>query len=132
MNQHLFDISFLGGQIVVTPWKIVGLIGALLFASRWLVQSYHSRKAGKPVTPPRAFWIMSVLGSLMTLAYFVFSPKQDMVGVLQNMIPCFTACYMLYLDLVHQKKIKSDAHVVQEKHEASVPLVSSQPATAND
>lgn len=105
MNQHLFDFPFLAGQLVVTPWKIVGVIGAVMFASRWLVQSYYSRKAGKPVTPPRAFWVLSVMGSLLTLAYFIFSPKQDMVGVIQNLIPCFTACYMLYLDLVHQKKV---------------------------
>ena len=35
----------------------------------------------------------------MTLSYFVFSNKQDLVGVLQNLLPAFTAGYSLYLDL---------------------------------
>ena len=41
-------------------------------------------------------------GSLMTLSYFVFSPKQDSVGVLQNLFPTFTALYSLYLDIQHR------------------------------
>ena len=33
-------IHFLG--IVVTPWKVIGFIGAFLFAARWLVQALAS------------------------------------------------------------------------------------------
>lgn len=60
-----------------------------------------SKRAGKPVIP-RLFWYMSVVGSLMTLSYFVFSAKQDSVGVLQNLFPAFTAFYSLYLDVKHR------------------------------
>jgi len=90
-------------QVVVTPWKIYGLIGVALFSGRWLVQMYHSRKAGKPVTP-RIFWLMSMAGSVILLTYFIFSPKQDMVGVLSNLFPAFIAAYNLYLDLTHAKR----------------------------
>jgi lipid-A-disaccharide synthase-like uncharacterized protein len=45
---------------------------------------------------------MSVVGSLMTLSYFLFSAKQDSVGVLQNLFPAFTALYSLYLDIRHR------------------------------
>lgn len=45
---------------------------------------------------------MSVLGSLMTLSYFLFSAKQDSVGVLQNLFPAFTALYSLHLDIKHR------------------------------
>ncbi len=82
----------------MTPWKIIGLTGALMFGARWVVQFLASRKAGRPVIP-RLFWYMSLTGSLMTLSYFVFSNKQDLVGVLQNLLPAFTAGYGLYLDL---------------------------------
>lgn len=85
----------------VTGWKIIGYTGALMFGGRWLVQFVASKRAGKPVIP-RMFWYMSVLGSLMTLSYFVFSPKQDSVGVLQNLFPTFTALYSLYLDIQHR------------------------------
>lgn len=82
----------------VTGWKLIGYVGALMFGGRWVVQFLASRRAGKPVIP-RLFWYMSVVGSLMTLSYFVFSAKQDSVGVLQNLFPAFTAIYSLYLDI---------------------------------
>ena len=84
----------------VTGWKLIGYTGALLFGGRWLVQFIASKRAGKPVIP-RLFWYMSVLGSLMTLAYFIFG-KNDAVGILQNLFPSFTACYSLYLDIRHR------------------------------
>jgi lipid-A-disaccharide synthase-like uncharacterized protein len=82
----------------VTPWKLIGYIGALMFSLRWLVQFVASRRARKPVIP-RAFWYMSIVGSLMALSYFMFSAKQDSVGVLQNLFPAFTAVYSLWLDV---------------------------------
>jgi lipid-A-disaccharide synthase-like uncharacterized protein len=85
----------------VTGWKLIGYAGALMFGGRWLAQFIASRRAGKPVIP-RLFWYMSILGSLMTLSYFIFSPKQDSVGVLQNLFPAFTAFYSLYLDVKHR------------------------------
>jgi Predicted membrane protein len=77
------------------------LYRALMFGGRWLVQFVASKRAGKPVIP-RLFWYMSVVGSLMTLSYFLFSAKQDSVGVLQNIFPAFTALYSLYLDVKHR------------------------------
>ena len=81
----------------VTGWKIIGYTGALMFGGRWLIQFV----ASKPVIP-RLFWYMSVIGSVMTLSYFLFSAKQDSVGVLQNLFPAFTAVYSLYLDIKHR------------------------------
>ncbi|MBP1627276.1 MAG: lipid biosynthesis domain protein [Holophagaceae bacterium] len=87
--------------LVVTSWKLIGYVGAALFGGRWLVQFIASKRAGKPVMP-RVFWYMSVVGSLMTLSYFLFSAKKDSVGVLQNLFPAFTALYSLYLDIKHR------------------------------
>ena len=99
MNEQIEVLSGFG--IHMTLWKLIGLTGALMFGGRWLVQFVASRRAGKPVIP-RAFWYMSILGSLMTLSYFIFSSKQDAVGVLQNLFPSFTALYSLYLDIRHR------------------------------
>lgn len=82
----------------MSAWKIVGLTGASLFGARWFVQAAASRKHRKPVIP-RTFWYMSLVGSAMTLSYFLFSPKQDAVGVVQNLLPAFTAAYSLWLDI---------------------------------
>jgi lipid-A-disaccharide synthase-like uncharacterized protein len=98
MNEQIVWLSGIG--IHITPWKLIGLVGALLFGARWLVQFLASRRAGKPVIP-RLFWYMSLAGSAMTLSYFLFSAKQDAVGVLQNLFPSFTAAYSLWLDVRH-------------------------------
>ena len=97
MNGHILEFQLFGNLVVVTPWKFIGAMGAILFGMRWVVQLYCSRKAGRPITP-RLFWILSLLGSFATLAYFIFSPKQDMVGVMQNLFPLAIASYNLYLD----------------------------------
>ena len=72
-----------------------------MFGGRWIVQFFASRRHRKPVIP-RLFWYMSLVGSAMTLAYFLFSAKQDSVGVIQNLFPAFTASYSLWLDIKHR------------------------------
>ena len=87
---HLFGV-------VITPWKLVGYIGVMLFAGRWVVQVIATRRQGKP-TMPRMFWIMSVLGSALLLSYFIWG-KNDSVGVLSNLFPAAVALYNLVLDV---------------------------------
>jgi len=96
MNSEIAGLAWTG--LHMTPWKLIGLAGAFMFAARWAVQFVASHRAQAP-TIPRLFWIMSLAGSLMTLSYFLFSAKQDAVGVVQNLFPAFTAAYSLYLDL---------------------------------
>ena len=84
----------------MSAWKVIGWVGALMFGGRWLVQFIATKRARKPVIP-RAFWYMSIAGSLMTLAYFIFG-KNDSVGILQNLFPSFTAIYSLYADIRHR------------------------------
>ena len=83
--------------VTLTPWKLVGYLGVTLFAGRWLVQVYASRAEGRP-TLPRLFWYMSVIGSILLLAYFIFG-KNDSVGILSNLFPALIAFYNLYLDI---------------------------------
>ena len=98
MNEEILWLSGFG--VVFTPWKIIGIVGSLMFAGRWVIQFFASRRAGKPVIP-RVFWYMSIVGSLMALSYFVFG-KNDAVGILQNLFPAFTALYSLTLDIKHR------------------------------
>ena len=106
MNEQILWLSGFG--VHMTLWKLIGLTGALMFGGRWLVQFVASRRAGKPVIP-RVFWYMSVVGSIMTLSYFLFSAKQDAVGVVQNLFPAFTALYSLYLDIQHRGWLRDRA-----------------------
>jgi lipid-A-disaccharide synthase-like uncharacterized protein len=86
--------------VTITPWKLIGYVGVLMFAGRWFVQLAASRASGKPVMPV-TFWYMSALGSLLLLAYFVFG-KNDSVGILSNLFPLFVALYNLYLEIRHR------------------------------
>lgn len=83
--------------VVLTPWKIIGFVGVLLFAGRWFVQMLATRKHGRPVVP-RTFWIMSVAGSVLLLSYFIWG-KNDSVGVLSNLFPAGVAVYNLIMDI---------------------------------
>ena len=83
--------------VVFTPWKLIGFLGALMFAGRWLLQAWATRRAGKP-TIPRSFWIISLLGSAMVTSYFIWG-KNDSVGVLTNLLPATVAFYNLVMDL---------------------------------
>jgi len=97
MNETLFTAF----GLTVTPWKLVGYLGVALFAGRWFVQMYYSRKLRRPVVPT-VFWLMSISGSLLLLSYFVFG-KNDSVGILSNLFPAGIAGYNLYLDMTHRR-----------------------------
>jgi lipid-A-disaccharide synthase-like uncharacterized protein len=102
MNQIL--LSAFG--VTITPWKLVGYLGVALFAGRWFVQLYYSRKLRRPVVPT-VFWVMSISGSLLLLWYFIFG-KNDSVGVLSNLFPAGIASYNLYLDLTNKRRRRED------------------------
>jgi lipid-A-disaccharide synthase-like uncharacterized protein len=97
MNQTL---AMLFG-VTITPWKLVGYVGVALFAGRWFVQLYYSRKLRRPVVPT-VFWLMSISGSILLLSYFTFG-KNDSVGILSNLFPAGVAGYNLYLDLTNKR-----------------------------
>ncbi len=92
-------VIFAAFGLVVTPWKLVGYLGVVLFAGRWFVQMLASRVEGRPVLPA-LFWYMSVSGSVLLLLYFIFG-KNDSVGVLSNLFPFTVALYNLYLHRRH-------------------------------
>jgi lipid-A-disaccharide synthase-like uncharacterized protein len=83
--------------VVITPWKLIGYTGVLLFAGRWVVQVLATRKQRRPVIP-RVFWSMSIVGSAMLLSYFVWG-KNDSVGVLSNLFPMSVAIYNWMMDV---------------------------------
>ena len=93
MNQEIISI----GALVITPLKLIAYAGIAMFSGRWLLQLYATRKAGRP-TIPRSFWILSLVGSICSLSYFIFG-KNDSVGILQNIFPTFLAADNLALDI---------------------------------
>jgi lipid-A-disaccharide synthase-like uncharacterized protein len=55
-------------------WEIVGWTGNAIFSTRFFVQWYATEKK-KRVVVPMVFWWLSLAGSLMLLAYAVFSQR---------------------------------------------------------
>ena len=93
--------------VTITPWKLIGYGGVLLFAGRWFVQLAASTMNGK-VVMPTTFWYMSAAGNVLLLAYFTFG-KNDSVGILSNLFPLFVALYNLYLDFGNRKRLAASS-----------------------
>ena len=89
----------------LTPWKVVGFLGTAVFASRWFVQLYATRKHRK-IVMPMLFWYMSVCGSILLLAYFIFG-KNDSVGIISNLFPMFVALYNVSVHLRDRERDKA-------------------------
>jgi lipid-A-disaccharide synthase-like uncharacterized protein len=104
MHEVIFSIPLNGSTWSITLWKLIGYTGVVLFAGRWIVQVIASGRKGA-VTMPRSFWLMSLLGSVLLLAYFTFG-KNDSVGILSNLMPSAIASYNLFLDFREGRRSK--------------------------
>ena len=65
------------GLLHVNGWVLFGILGQILFGSRFIVQWLASEKR-KESTIPVAFWYLSLLGGLILFAY-AFWYRQDIV-----------------------------------------------------
>jgi lipid-A-disaccharide synthase-like uncharacterized protein len=54
------------------------------------------------------FWIISIVGSLMCLAYFILG-KNDSVGILGYLFPSAVAFYNVYLEITHRLRAEKPA-----------------------
>ncbi len=61
-----------------TVWLIIGFLGQGVFFMRWVVQWIASERHAESRIPT-AFWYMSLMGGLITLAYAIY--RQDPVFI---------------------------------------------------
>jgi len=59
-------------------WLAIGFLGQGLFFGRWVVQWLASEKKAESQVPI-AFWYMSLIGGLITLAYAIY--REDAVFI---------------------------------------------------
>jgi len=52
-------------------WIAIGFLGQGLFFGRWIIQWVASERSAKSRVPV-AFWYMSLIGGLITLAYAIY------------------------------------------------------------
>ena len=67
-NDALTLLGLKGLSFSEMLWVIIGLLGQLIFFSRWVVQWIASEKNSKSVIPT-PFWWCSLCGGLITFVY---------------------------------------------------------------
>ena len=88
-------------------WVAVGFLGQGLFFGRWVIQWIASeRKAESRV--PVAFWYMSLVGGLITLAYAIY--RRDPVFIAGQSIGALV--YIRNLMLIYRQGPRSAAESV--------------------
>jgi lipid-A-disaccharide synthase-like uncharacterized protein len=82
---------------------VLGFTGQVAFSGRFVVQWLASERAGRSVVP-LAFWILSIVGSLLLLAYAVH--RRDPVFILGQ-----TTGVLIYVRNLHliRKEVRGAA-----------------------
>jgi lipid-A-disaccharide synthase-like uncharacterized protein len=96
--------------ITLNPWQIVGLLGSVMFGSRFVLQWIASERARKSIIPI-GFWEISLAGNLLLLSYFVFY-RRDSVGIITNLLPLpmyLRNLYLKWCEVLNQKKAATAA-----------------------
>lgn len=83
-------------------WLYLGFAGQMLFGLRFLVQWVASERKGESIIPIY-FWYLSLVGSLILLAYAIF--RRDPVFILGQSTGIIV--YMRNLMLIYRKRAGS-------------------------
>jgi lipid-A-disaccharide synthase-like uncharacterized protein len=87
-------------------WIGIGFLGQGLFFGRWVIQWIASERNSESRVPV-AFWYMSLIGGLITLAYAIY--RKDPVFIAGQSIGAFV--YLRNLVLIHRTdRAKGPAH----------------------
>lgn len=100
MNVH-FDVVFINERflgIEWNTWKMIGWAGNIVFFSRFVVQWWATEKQ-KEVVVPNSFWWLSLIGSLLLLAFaikqqqsvFIFAYAFTWIPYIRNLIISYRA-----------------------------------------
>ena len=86
-------------DILASPIGMLGMLGQVLFFSRFLVQWIASEKNGQS-TIPLSFWYLSIGGGSLLLFYAIW--RKDPVITLGQLVGLFV--YVRNLMLIHRHK----------------------------
>ena len=82
-------------------WLAFGIIAQLIFTARFLVQWIASERAGRS-TVPLAFWILSIVGGMMTLVYGI--ERREAVIIMGQVLAVFIYIRNLMLIFKNRKR----------------------------
>ena len=83
----------------LTLWLVIGFVGQILFAMRFLVQWFMSERRGRSIIP-LAFWYFSIVGGATLFAYAIH--REDPVFIVGQGGGLFI--YFRNLQLVYRER----------------------------
>ena len=83
------------------PWNILGIIGQVLFTSRFVIQWFQSERARRSIIPV-AFWYCSLGGGIMLLAYAIY--REEPVFIAGQAFGIVIYIRNLYLILLERRR----------------------------
>ena len=86
-------------DVLAQPMGMLGMLGQVMFFSRFLVQWIASEKKGRSVVP-LSFWYLSIGGGGLLLIYAIW--RKDPVIVLGQAVGLFV--YVRNLMLIHRRQ----------------------------
>jgi lipid-A-disaccharide synthase-like uncharacterized protein len=87
-------------------WVLLGFVAQFMFTMRFVVQWIASERAGHSVIPT-AFWIFSILGGALLLAYALY--RKDAVFIAGQAFSFFVYARNLYFVMRDKKAAPSAA-----------------------
>ena len=93
-------------DVLASPMGMLGMLGQVMFFSRFLVQWIASEKKGKS-TIPVSFWHLSIGGGLLLLIYALW--RKDPVITLGQLVGLFVYIRNLMLIYRHKTAQAADA-----------------------
>lgn len=85
-------------------WLAFGIVAQLVFTARFLVQWIASERAGQSVMPV-AFWMLSIIGGMMTLAYGI--QRREAVIIMGQLLAVFIYVRNIMLIVKNRRKASS-------------------------
>ena len=93
-------------DVLASPMGMLGMLGQVLFFSRFLVQWIASEKKGQSVVP-LSFWFLSIGGGFLLLIYALW--RKDPVITLGQLVGLFVYVRNLMLIYRHKTAQAADA-----------------------
>ena len=93
-------------DVLASPMGMLGMLGQVLFFSRFLVQWIDYKKKGKSVVP-LSFWYLSIGGGFLLLLYALW--RKDPVITLGQLVGLFVYIRNLMLIYRHKAAQAADA-----------------------
>ncbi|MBX9741826.1 MAG: lipid-A-disaccharide synthase N-terminal domain-containing protein [Beijerinckiaceae bacterium] len=104
LSQHLGDYLYDVFIARFDFWLLFGVVAQLVFTARFLVQWIASERAGQSVIPV-AFWMLSIVGGMMTLAYGI--QRREAVIIMGQVLA--VVIYVRNLMLIMKKRRESQS-----------------------